>query len=87
MDEEASEDEALRKERPLLRPPSHEANAVLVEKANRYRNILEEAAKSDEFVREKWDDWEQNIVELTWDQVGAYLLALTTLLTVSIGRS
>ncbi|KAJ8502383.1 hypothetical protein ONZ45_g11815 [Pleurotus djamor] len=68
LDEEASEDEAARKEQPLPRAPSHEANMLLTEKASRYRNILDEASRSDEIVREKWDEWEQNIVELTWDQ-------------------
>jgi programmed cell death 6-interacting protein len=69
LDNEASEDEAARKDKPLSRPPSHEANRELVEKERRYRSILEQAAASDELVRRKWDDWEKNIVELTWEEV------------------
>ncbi|KAL0954962.1 hypothetical protein HGRIS_003892 [Hohenbuehelia grisea] len=68
LDEEASEDEAARKEKPLPRAPSHEANIELTRKEKRYRDILNQAADSDEVVRLKWDDWEPNIVELTWDE-------------------
>lgn len=69
LDNEASEDEAARKDTPLNRLPSHEANVELIEKERRYRNILSQAAASDEVVRQKWDDWENNIVELTWTEV------------------
>ena len=69
MDDEASEDEAARKDSPLNRPSSHEANVELIEKANKYRNILAEATKSDEHIRQKWDKWEENITELTLDEV------------------
>ncbi|KAF5371853.1 hypothetical protein D9615_009568 [Tricholomella constricta] len=63
---EASEDEAARKHTTLDRLPSHEANVELVEKEKRNRAILAQAAMSDETVRQKWDEWERNIVELTW---------------------
>lgn len=69
LDNEASEDEAARKNIPLDRLPSHEANVELIEKEKRYRSILAQAAMSDETVRQKWDDWEKNIVELTWSEV------------------
>jgi programmed cell death 6-interacting protein len=69
LDNEASEDEAIRKEKPLRRVPSYEANQELVEKERHYRSILEQAAASDEIVRKKWDEWEKNIIELTWDEV------------------
>ena len=69
MDNEASEDEAARKDFPITRPVSHEANVKLIEKANRYRNILAEAATSDEHIRQKWDEWEESITELTLDEV------------------
>jgi programmed cell death 6-interacting protein len=71
LDSEASEDEAIRKVKPISRPPSHEANRDLTEKEQQYRNILQQAAESDEVVRTKWDEWEANIVELTWDEVRA----------------
>ncbi|KIM39855.1 hypothetical protein M413DRAFT_19615 [Hebeloma cylindrosporum] len=68
LDGEASEDEAARKEMPLNRLKSYEANAELIEKANRYRSILTQAAESDESVRQKWDEWEESITELTLDE-------------------
>ncbi|KAG6840601.1 hypothetical protein C0991_005642 [Blastosporella zonata] len=67
LDNEASEDEAARKYNDNLnRLPSHEANVALIGKEKRYRSILAQAAASDETVRQKWDEWEQSIVELTW---------------------
>lgn len=69
LDNEASEDEAARRDALIDRLPSHEANVELIVKEKRYRNILAQAAISDETVRQKWDDWEQNIVELTWSEV------------------
>ncbi|KAF5371831.1 hypothetical protein D9615_009578 [Tricholomella constricta] len=69
LDNEASEDEAARKHTALDRLPSHEANVELIEKEKRYRAILAQAAMSDETVRQKWDEWERNIVELTWSEV------------------
>ena len=69
LDNEASEDEAIRKELPVDRMKSHEANAELIEKAERYRSILIQAAASDEIVRQKWDEWGESITELTLDEV------------------
>lgn len=69
LDSEASEDEAARRETPMNRPPSHEANQDLVEKQQRYRTILTQAAESDELVRRKWEEWEDQITELTRDEV------------------
>lgn len=68
LDSEASEDEAARRETPMRRPPSHEANRELVMKQNRYRTILTQAAESDEVVRRKWEEWEDQISELTRDE-------------------
>lgn len=68
LDSEASEDEAVRKETPINRPPSHEANQELVMKQQRYRTILTQAAESDELVRRKWEEWEDQISELTRDE-------------------
>ncbi|PPR00900.1 hypothetical protein CVT24_000385 [Panaeolus cyanescens] len=68
LDNEASEDEDARKEFPLTRLRSHEANVELIEKSNRYRSILAQAAQSDESVRQKWDEWEESIRELTLDE-------------------
>jgi programmed cell death 6-interacting protein len=69
LDTEASEDEAARRNNLINRPPSHEANHELVEKQLRYHQILDQAAESDELVRSKWDEWERNITELTWEEV------------------
>lgn len=69
LDHEASEDEAARRDTLLSRLPSHEANRELIKKANRYRSILSQALSSDEVVRQKWDEWENNIVELSWSEV------------------
>lgn len=68
LDNEASEDEAARKDVLLNRLPSHEANMELVEKERRYRSILAEAAASDEIIRQKWDEWEESVTRLTWDE-------------------
>ncbi|KAH0833294.1 putative pH-response regulator [Lanmaoa asiatica] len=68
LDSEASEDEAARKEVPMKRPPSHEANRDLVQKQERYRSILTEAASSDEVVRQKWRQWESPISQLALDE-------------------
>ncbi|ESK88786.1 ph-response regulator protein pala rim20 [Moniliophthora roreri MCA 2997] len=68
LDHEASEDENTRATISLDRPPSHEANVHLIEKEKRYRRILEQARESDETIRTKWDQWEQNITELTWEE-------------------
>ncbi|KAK2463406.1 hypothetical protein APHAL10511_004492 [Amanita phalloides] len=68
LDSEASEDEAARKNGPLNRLPSHEANVKLVEKQKRYRDILTQASESDGHVRQKWEGWEQSIVALTWSE-------------------
>lgn len=72
LDHEASEDEAARRDKQLSRLPSHEANVELIDKEKRYRSILSQALSSDEVVRQKWDDWEHNIVELTWSEVGCF---------------
>ncbi|KAF8842107.1 BRO1-domain-containing protein [Paxillus ammoniavirescens] len=86
LDSEASEDEAARKEIPITRPPSHEANQQLVQKQERYRKILIEAAHSDQTVREKWEEWENVILQLTMDE--EELEALVPSSTVSaIGKS
>lgn len=69
LDSEASEDEAARKEVPIKRPPSHEANQELVQKQERYRKILTEAVGSDDVVRRKWKEWEKSILQLTLDEV------------------
>jgi programmed cell death 6-interacting protein len=70
LDEEASEDEAARRESVLDRPPSHEANSPFIESERKYRHILDQASESDEHVRQKWDDWEQSIIVLTRSEVG-----------------
>lgn len=78
LDSEASEDEAARRETPMNRPPSHEANRELVLKQKRYRTILTQAAESDEVVRRKWEEWEDQISELTRDEVWIRRLCAVT---------
>ena len=74
LDQEADEDEAFRESHPDMdRPPSHEANTELIEKAERYRAILQQAGESDELVRQKWEEWEENITQLTWPEVGIFV--------------
>lgn len=69
LDQEASEDEQLRQtNQPTQRLPSHQANEKLISKAERYRKIINEAAESDAVVRQRWDEWEKCIVQLTWDE-------------------
>ncbi|KAF8632279.1 hypothetical protein AX15_002017 [Amanita polypyramis BW_CC] len=68
LDNEASEDEAARRSGPFYRLPSHEANVKLVERQKQYRELLIQAGESDEHVRQKWEEWEQNIVVLTWSE-------------------
>jgi programmed cell death 6-interacting protein len=87
LDNEASEDEAARKNFPLTRPTSHEANVELIEKANRYRSILAEAAMSDEHIRQKWDEWEESITELTLDEVAFLYLAIESSLITITGHT
>ncbi len=69
LDQEAEEDETFQGRTAGLRPPSQEANQSLLAKEDRYREILEKAADSDEVVRNKWDEWESNITQLTWSVV------------------
>lgn len=75
MDQEADEDEEFRDSHPETdRLPSPEANKELTEKAERYRAILQQAGESDELVRQKWEQWEDNIVQLTWTEVSPRFL-------------
>ena len=69
MDQEAEEDEVFQVEAPSVRPSSPEANQDLVAKAQRYKGILDNAVQSDAIVREKWDEWERFIMQLTWSNV------------------
>ena len=80
LDNEASEDESARSSKPLERPPSHIANRELTSKGEQYRRILAEASDSDEHVRQKWDQWEIDIRELTWDEVGLLLHLINRLI-------
>ncbi|KAI0266621.1 BRO1-domain-containing protein [Russula aff. rugulosa BPL654] len=68
LDQEASEDEQIRRSTPNQRLPSHQANEQLTSKAERYRNILNQAAESDAVIRQRWEEWEKCIVQLTWDE-------------------
>ncbi|KAI0065090.1 BRO1-domain-containing protein [Artomyces pyxidatus] len=88
LDQEASEDEKLQEEIHISRLPSHQANEDLTSKGERYRTILREAFDSDEVVRQRWDEWETNIVELTYDEATLEAsVPSSTTLTTSAGRS
>ncbi|OBZ72455.1 pH-response regulator protein palA/RIM20 [Grifola frondosa] len=84
LDQEAEEDEVFRAEHPADRLPSQDANEELTGKEQRYRSILDQAGSSDELVRQKWDEWEKNIVQLTWSE--AELEACVPSSTVSFPR-
>ncbi|EJD06562.1 BRO1-domain-containing protein [Fomitiporia mediterranea MF3/22] len=73
LDQEASEDEGVRKNvtregRRWDRLPSYQANIGLTEKEKRYRQMLDQAAEADDTVRSKWEQWEEPITRLTWDE-------------------
>jgi programmed cell death 6-interacting protein len=88
LDSEASEDEAARNEISLDRLPSHEANVELIEKERRYRRILADAADGDETIRRKWDEWEESVAQLMWDEVSLFLrLIYSFLIEYYTGRS
>jgi len=68
LDLEASEDEGLRTSNPgVQRARSQEANAVLIEQASRYSNLMQQAKDSDEQVLAKWEEWEEIIEKLESD--------------------
>ena len=69
LDQEAEEDEVFQAEAPSVRQASSVANEQLVAKAQRYRAILDGGIQSDAIVREKWDEWERFISQLTWSNV------------------
>ena len=74
LDQEASEDEGMRRNaarsgRPWTRPASFEANVELTKKERRYRSMLDHASEADDTVRQKWDEWEEAITRLTWEEV------------------
>ena len=88
LDSEASEDEAARKGISINRVPSHQANVDLIEKELRYRTILAEAAASDESVRQKWDEWEESITQLTWNEVNSIFFCSCAIeIELSLGGS
>lgn len=74
LDQEASEDEGIRSTavkdgRSWTRLPSYEANIELTNKEKRYRHLLDDAAEGDRQIRNKWEEWEESITQLTWDEV------------------
>ncbi|KAL1722637.1 BRO1-like domain-containing protein [Schizophyllum commune] len=85
LDDEAEEDENARAQGLTQRRPSHEANQELMHKYERYHSVLTQAAESDESVRRKYDEWEESIGELTWDE--ARLERAIPSSTASSGRS
>lgn len=74
LDQEASEDEGMRQNaarsgRPWTRPASYEVNVELTRKERRYRGMLDQASQADDSVREKWDEWEEAVSRLAWEEV------------------
>lgn len=66
LDQEAHETEQLIESQPHLsetRPPSHIANASLIQMAGQYDGTLKQAAQSDTTVRAKWEEW-RNMIEI-----------------------
>ncbi|KAJ9109194.1 hypothetical protein QFC21_000523 [Naganishia friedmannii] len=60
LDQEAMEEEMLHEryaDIDTIRQPSHQANAHLVEQAEKYRSTLTQAKKSDGDVLLKWQEW------------------------------
>ncbi|CAE6500532.1 unnamed protein product [Rhizoctonia solani] len=77
LDNEASEDETFFAQLPEGGAQiatqagyfaSHTANKDLTAKANSYRQILDNAASSDATIRNKWEEWEENVTVLCSDQ-------------------
>ena len=74
LDQESSEDEAIRQEHTQSREswqraPSYEANIELTSKEKRYSQVLQQAADSDNLTRESWSEWEDTVERLTWSEV------------------
>ena len=85
LDQEASEDEGMRRTaarsgRPWTRPASLEANVELTKKEKRYRDMLDHAAKADDIVHRMWDEWEEAITRLTWEEVSQPSYHLTSII-------
>ena len=92
LDQEASEDEGVRKNaarqgRRLDRLPSYEANIGLTNKEKRYRSMLDQASEADETIRSKWEQWEEAITRLTWDDVSLNLCSNSLRLALRFGKS
>ncbi|CAE6510041.1 unnamed protein product [Rhizoctonia solani] len=77
LDNEASEDETFFAQLPEDGAQiatqagyfaSHIANKDLTAKANSYRQILDNASSSDATVRNKWEEWEENVTVLCSNQ-------------------
>nr|ASF90191.1 hypothetical protein SPAR05794 [Bartheletia paradoxa] len=73
LDDEATEDEQAAADVELSggtwdRPPSHVANSDYTGHAQQYRETLEAASKSDQVVRIKFDEWEEQISMLGAEQ-------------------
>jgi hypothetical protein len=64
LDQEFEEDEQIRETQGALRTPSSEANRTFIEKHDKYRYILEQAAQSDGEVLRKWDGYADSIDQL-----------------------
>jgi programmed cell death 6-interacting protein len=76
LDQEAEEDETLRSRYDSTpsagrwtRPASHEVNKHLTSQAESFRSTLDQAGASDGVVRQKWEQWEDQIEVLGGDEV------------------
>lgn len=64
LDDEATENDTLLERRPDMantRPPSHIANAGIIQSAQQYEQTMKAAGDSDATVRRKWEEWESRI--------------------------
>ncbi|KDQ14864.1 hypothetical protein BOTBODRAFT_158886 [Botryobasidium botryosum FD-172 SS1] len=90
LDAEATEDEQYRdafKEDEWTRTPSHEANWELTDQATRYRDVLDRAGESDAVVENKWEEWEDRVKVLGWDEAKIEATVPTTTHSSSSARS
>ncbi len=72
LDQEATDSEDALADRPDIQirwAPSHEANKPLINQLTQYRSTLSQAARSDEAVRVKWQEWSSLVGILGGGQV------------------
>ena len=56
-------------------------------KHSRYLKVLEQASGTDKQVRDKWDEWKDNIEQLCWDEVRAHPRSIGPAVDVATSRT